>query len=975
MRSGPFEEVYIAIILKELLKGLEYLHSESKLHRDIKAANVLICADGGVKIADFGVSGQLSQTMTVKKMNTFVGSPFWMAPEVITQSGYDKKADIWSLGITAIELAQGKAPYADLSVPRVLSLIPNNEPPSLQGNYTRGFKDFVNMCLQRDPQRRPTASDLLKHRFIKAARRPQFLTELIERHERYRIERSDNESNLSLEDLSIFRNFSVDDDDDDENYDERLMDQDDEGWDFGTIRPKNAPPLTASSSSASMIRAAGGGVVPQQQQVWNNSNTQNNGRSAGDLPISSALSDQMFGNNDDGSATVRFVPLRERTGSASIASSMMSAAFPVPPPSPAQTPKLISTNANAVTAGMINGGMVGNAGMPAVASKTAATFAISAVSAAGGGGLGGGGGNGVGIGISGGRMGVNMGPRHGFGVGRSGDATVLALDTVIEAALQEIAGRSSGANNAGVNSAEGMSAVALMRRAFQEAEVLAPGKKKEKMDEPKVEIVVADTAAFIHHGVRLEAVGRRIVTTADVLLEVRDRQARARMEMLVSDVETRAPSSEAVAAVAAFARATGDFHVLSAADLRVLALVWMLEKEACHGDMRHVRTTPTARGARPSAPLAGTRDEAKGEEAAADKLTETETTPGPPAAEAAPAADTLTLPNTPITKQKKSGNKKKKNTAVPDATLDDVQQSESAPEPETVGDGFTVDNEDDGGEWITPSNISKIKENYNNKVKNFLDKQPKIAVACITADFAMQNVLLQMNLKLISIDGLVIRHAKSWIMRCHACFKTTTDMSKIFCPSCGGNTLTRTSCSVDETGKVTLYLKKNYQHRVRGTKYSIPNPKGGHAGKMGGDMILREDQKEFQAGLKTQKVAQKKLDYLDLDFVHFGDYVKKGNGAPVVGYGQFLGIAILRKWTSATQRRAYRGVIPLVDDSEARTGARLRRLTRKRKPRKVVFVKGFKAATPLLRFEAFQLSLKAQTQALILNQGFPEGLE
>eukprot|EP00793_Prasinoderma_coloniale_P004068 PRCOL_00006243-RA len=166
-RAG-LSEAQCRHVLRETLEGLRYLHSIGKLHRDIKCGNILLTDEGSVKLADFGVAAQL--TRTVDKRNTFIGTPHWMAPEVIAESAYDQSVDVWALGVTALEMAETLPPHADVHPMRVIFMISREAPPTLRepGAWSAAFADFIAACLRKEPTERPSAEELLAHEFLAA---------------------------------------------------------------------------------------------------------------------------------------------------------------------------------------------------------------------------------------------------------------------------------------------------------------------------------------------------------------------------------------------------------------------------------------------------------------------------------------------------------------------------------------------------------------------------------------------------------------------------------------------------------------------------------------------------------------------------------------------------------------------------------------------------------------------------------------
>lgn len=170
-KGQSLKEEWIAYICREILRGLSHLHANKIIHRDIKGQNVLLTDNAEVKLVDFGVSAQLDRT--IGRRNTFIGTPYWMAPEVIAcdenpDATYDNRSDLWSLGITALEMAESQPPLCDMHPMRALFLIPRNPPPRLKSRkWAKKFHSFIETVLVKDYQQRPYTEQLLKHPFIK----------------------------------------------------------------------------------------------------------------------------------------------------------------------------------------------------------------------------------------------------------------------------------------------------------------------------------------------------------------------------------------------------------------------------------------------------------------------------------------------------------------------------------------------------------------------------------------------------------------------------------------------------------------------------------------------------------------------------------------------------------------------------------------------------------------------------------------
>ncbi|KAM4744654.1 RNA-binding protein NOB1 [Anableps anableps] len=410
-----------------------------------------------------------------------------------------------------------------------------------------------------------------------------------------------------------------------------------------------------------------------------------------------------------------------------------------------------------------------------------------------------------------------------------------------------------------------------------------------------VEHVVADAGAFLKKA-PLQEFGQNIYTLREVLDEIRDRTTRRSLAFLPYQLTFREPNPDHIRTVTEFSKKTGDYPSLSATDIKVLALTYQLELE--HVGPQHLKTEPELKvniqstQRHPEAPvgiagfhLPSRRSAETSRTDTADRsdqsdqfnsfqfwrdplpsiqgdlldllgLSESLNTPEPETAEhfnsfqfwrePLPSIDEDLLALLDVggvssqTEEGRAGQQ-------PEDQSDEEEDKENDP-----------DEEDDGGGWITPSNIKQVKMESSDWTE-----PADVRVGCLTTDFAMQNVLIQMGLHVLSVNGLVIKQARNYILRCHACFRTTSNMNKLFCPHCGNQTLKKLAVTISGDGSIQMHFSKNPKVlNPRGLRHSLPLPRGG---KHADNPHLVEDQRFPQQRLSRK--ARQKTDVFDPDYV------------------------------------------------------------------------------------------------------------
>lgn len=411
------------------------------------------------------------------------------------------------------------------------------------------------------------------------------------------------------------------------------------------------------------------------------------------------------------------------------------------------------------------------------------------------------------------------------------------------------------------------SAASVKESSTNNAEQLEEGQEEKKhVDATPDRIDVVLDAGPLIRGTNISHLGNTFWTVPEVLSEIRDKEARRRLELLPFEIKTKEPSEEAIKFAKQFSVKTGDYARLiansqgehSRGDMKLIALAVMLEWER-NGD-RFLRREPNphplqnqkkdAATSSPSANVSESQDSSRqnGQKSELsveeEKRDACETNISAEASEDVPKefdpSDSSTWPE-----------------EAPKVERDDTEEGRNADAILKIG-GTVIDSEKDGGEWITTKNMERFDRRFGGIRAS---KARRYKVGVVTTDFTVQNVLMQMGVKILTVDGMAIRRVKKWALKCHACTHVDLNMSRKFCENCGNDSLIRVSVSVDQSGSIRHFGPRRPVN-IRGTQFTIPIPKGGRDEKK---FIMSQDELE-EHQRKHHHRKQKEVSIADPDF-------------------------------------------------------------------------------------------------------------
>ncbi|KAL0117703.1 hypothetical protein PUN28_008839 [Cardiocondyla obscurior] len=406
----------------------------------------------------------------------------------------------------------------------------------------------------------------------------------------------------------------------------------------------------------------------------------------------------------------------------------------------------------------------------------------------------------------------------------------------------------------------------------------------------KIEYLIVDTSAFIKNAA-LQEIGVNILTEQAVVDEITNKRQLRRLVVLPYDLKVQETFAENIKFVTEFAKKSGDYTSLSATDIKVIALTYQLEKEKV--GTAHLKDIPTIRSIQSTENKsiddlklpAGFYMPKKKEKKELDKNEENREALSNSTEKQFTACKSTSSDESDYETATSDDEENKSDNLADKFSKLNCNPSDLEIEGETEGkyivddilspidmalksellenendyyDDENDDDDDDDSGWITPANVSNVKKQMDSEIL----EEKAATVACLTMDFAMQNVLMQMGLNVVSLDGRVIKQMRTFIFRCYACFKTTSVMTKVFCPHCGNRTLKKVEVTLDENGKQQIHINFRKPLSARGKKFSLPRPKGG---KHANNPILCEDQPKPDQ--RPTRLARKKNNPLDDDYI------------------------------------------------------------------------------------------------------------